>query len=218
MQTLLNKINLYISKFWFNIVCIASGILVCGIKVQGHLSQAGKPLELLPAFVFVFARKESSSEKKIYTKAILPLRNHWISQKRLLQMQWTKKTCPLIWCRPGHDHTSIPAECHAKGVIVMHACGSKTLMSRLLTPVFQFLTPGRNIRAITILTDTFWKIYYYVETLCGKQIGSHCSFDDETKSTILKPCWINFNTAADMTIDIILFQQTVLLQPSLAPC
>ena len=32
------------------------------------------------------------------------------------------------------------------------ARGSKTLMSRLLTP-------GRNVRAITALTDIYWKIY-----------------------------------------------------------
>ena len=31
-------------------------------------------------------------------------------------------------------------------------------MSRLVTPVFQFLTPGRNIRAITTLTDTLKNI------------------------------------------------------------
>jgi len=35
-----------------------------------------------------------------------------------------------------------------------HACGSKTLSSHLLTPVFQFLTPGRNVWAITASTDT----------------------------------------------------------------
>ena len=40
-----------------------------------------------------------------------------------------------------------------------HACGSKTWISRLLTPVFRFATPGRKVLAITALTDTFWKIY-----------------------------------------------------------
>ena len=40
-----------------------------------------------------------------------------------------------------------------------HACGSKTWISRLLTPVFLFVTPGRKVWAITALTDTFWKIY-----------------------------------------------------------
>ena len=28
-----------------------------------------------------------------------------------------------------------------------------------LMPVFRFVTPGRNVWAITALTDTFWKIY-----------------------------------------------------------
>ena len=38
-----------------------------------------------------------------------------------------------------------------------HACGSKTLISRLLTPVFQLIVmPGRKVWAITALTDTFY--------------------------------------------------------------
>ena len=37
-----------------------------------------------------------------------------------------------------------------------HACGSKTWISRLLTPVFQLVTPGRKVWAITALTDTFY--------------------------------------------------------------
>ena len=45
----------------------------------------------------------------------------------------------------------IPANCHA--------CRSKTWISRLLMPVFRFVTPGRKVWAITALTDTFWKIY-----------------------------------------------------------
>ena len=40
-----------------------------------------------------------------------------------------------------------------------HICRSKTWISRLLTPVFRFVTPGRKVWAITALTDTFWKIY-----------------------------------------------------------
>ena len=36
-----------------------------------------------------------------------------------------------------------------------HACGSKTLSSHLPTPVFQFLTPARNVWAITASTNTF---------------------------------------------------------------
>ena len=43
---------------------------------------------------------------------------------------------------------SIPTKCHA--------CGSKTWISRLLTPVFQLVTPGRKVWAITALTDTFY--------------------------------------------------------------
>jgi len=46
--------------------------------------------------------------------------------------------------------------CKVSGVI---ACGSKTSISPLLTPVFQFLMPGRKVWAITALTDTFWKQY-----------------------------------------------------------
>ena len=38
-----------------------------------------------------------------------------------------------------------------------HACGSKTAISRLLTPAFPFLTPGEKVWAITALTDSFWK-------------------------------------------------------------
>ena len=33
--------------------------------------------------------------ERIYSRAVLPLRNHWISENRLLQMQRTKKTC--VW-------------------------------------------------------------------------------------------------------------------------
>ena len=44
--------------------------------------------------------------------------------------------------------------CQVSGVI---AYGSKTSILHLLTPVFQFLMPGRNVWAITALTDTFWK-------------------------------------------------------------
>ena len=40
-----------------------------------------------------------------------------------------------------------------------HACESKTWISCLLTPVFQFVTPGGKVWAITLLTATFWKIY-----------------------------------------------------------
>ena len=40
-----------------------------------------------------------------------------------------------------------------------HACESKTWISRLLTPVLQFVTPGGKVWAIMLLTDTFWKIY-----------------------------------------------------------
>ena len=46
--------------------------------------------------------------------------------------------------------------CQVSGVI---AYGSKTWILHLLTPVFQFLMPGRNVWAITALTDTFWKQY-----------------------------------------------------------
>ena len=46
--------------------------------------------------------------------------------------------------------------CQVSGVI---ACGLKTSISHLLTPVFQFLMPGRKVWAITALTDTFWKQY-----------------------------------------------------------
>ena len=41
-----------------------------------------------------------------------------------------------------------------------HACGSKTTISRLLTPAFPFLTPGGKVWAITALTDSFWKIFF----------------------------------------------------------
>ena len=41
---------------------------------------------------------------------------------------------------------NIPAKCHA--------CGSKTWISRLLTPVLRFVTPGGKVWAITALTDT----------------------------------------------------------------
>ena len=40
-----------------------------------------------------------------------------------------------------------------------HACGSKTWISCLLTPVLRYVTPGGKVWAITALTDTFWKIY-----------------------------------------------------------
>ena len=46
--------------------------------------------------------------------------------------------------------------CQMSGMI---ACGSKTSISHLLTPVVQFLMPGRKVWAITALTDTFWKQY-----------------------------------------------------------
>ena len=38
-----------------------------------------------------------------------------------------------------------------------HACGSKTAISRLLTPAFRFLMPGGKVWAFTALTDSFWK-------------------------------------------------------------
>ena len=38
-----------------------------------------------------------------------------------------------------------------------HACGSKTAISRLLTPAFPFLMPGGKVWAFTALTDSFWK-------------------------------------------------------------
>ena len=47
-----------------------------------------------------------------------------------------------------------------------HACGSKTAISRLLTPVLPFLTPGGKVWAITALTDSFWqKIFKYLNKL-----------------------------------------------------
>ena len=47
-----------------------------------------------------------------------------------------------------------------------HACGSKTAISRLLTPAFPFLTPGGKVWAFTALTDSFWKkIIKYINKL-----------------------------------------------------
>jgi len=45
-----------------------------------------------------------------------------------------------------------------------HICGSKTWISRLLTSVLRIVTPGGKVWAIMALTDTFWKIYYYLKT------------------------------------------------------
>ena len=45
-----------------------------------------------------------------------------------------------------------------------HACGSKTWISRLLTSVLRIVTSGGKVWAIMALTDTFWKIYYYLKT------------------------------------------------------
>ena len=55
-----------------------------------------------------------------------------------------------------HHDICIPAKCHA--------CGAKTWISHLLTPVLRFVTPGGNVWAITALTDTFWKILWFKET------------------------------------------------------
>ena len=40
-----------------------------------------------------------------------------------------------------------------------HACGSKTWISRLLTPVLRFVTPGGKVWAITALTDTIIRMH-----------------------------------------------------------
>ena len=46
-----------------------------------------------------------------------------------------------------------------------HACLSKTSLTLLITPVFQFLMPGINVWVIAALTVSFWKIYQlYKET------------------------------------------------------
>ena len=45
-----------------------------------------------------------------------------------------------------------------------HACGSKTWISCFLTSVLRIVTPGGKVWAIMALTDTFWKIYYYLKT------------------------------------------------------
>ena len=57
----------------------------------------------------------------------------------------------VLWYQKILCIMSIPARCHA--------CESKTWIFCLLTPVFQFVTPGGKVWAITLLTDTFWKIY-----------------------------------------------------------
>ena len=41
-----------------------------------------------------------------------------------------------------------------------HDCTSKASMSRLLTSLFQFLKPGRNVLAIAASNDTFGKIHF----------------------------------------------------------
>ena len=75
-----------------------------------------------------------------------------------------------------------------------HACRSKTCFSRLLTPVFQFVMPGRNVWAITALTDTFWKYINYLnkpepkrekKSLCGWSTFSEFSFFSNKKSMFL---------------------------------
>ena len=45
-----------------------------------------------------------------------------------------------------------------------HACGSKTWISCFLTSVLRIVTLGGKVWAIMALTDTFWKIYYYLKT------------------------------------------------------
>ena len=55
----------------------------------------------------------------------------------------------LHWCFSWSRHPCIIlAKCHA--------CGLKTMISRLLRPVFQFLMPGKNVPAIAALTVSFW--------------------------------------------------------------
>ena len=55
----------------------------------------------------------------------------------------------LHWCFSWSRHPCIIlAKCHP--------CGLKTMISRLLRPVFQFLMPGKNVQAIAALTVSFW--------------------------------------------------------------
>ena len=60
---------------------------------------------------------------------------------------------------------SIPAKCHAWGVIVMPA--DRKLRSHAYSRLrSQFLTPGGKVWAITALTDSFWKkIFKYLNKL-----------------------------------------------------
>ena len=50
-----------------------------------------------------------------------------------------------------------PAKCHGSGIIVTH--GLKTSILRLLTPLFQFVTPGRKVCATTAFTVVHFEIY-----------------------------------------------------------
>ena len=71
-----------------------------------------------------------------------------------------------------------------------HALGSKTLMSHLLTPVLQFLTPGRSVRTIRVLTDTFLK---YVDYRYFIKETDHETSDRKQKSMwMIKFLWILF--------------------------
>ena len=64
-----------------------------------------------------------------------------------------------------HHDICIPAKCHA--------CGAKTWISHLLTPVLRFVTPGGNVWAITALTDTFWKILLFKETRTKERLSAN---------------------------------------------
>ena len=64
-----------------------------------------------------------------------------------------------------HHDICIPAKCHA--------CGAKTWISHLLTPVLRFVTPGGNAWAITALNDTFWKILLFKETRTKERLSAN---------------------------------------------
>ena len=75
-----------------------------------------------------------------------------------------------------------------------HACGSKTWISRLLTPVFQLVTPGRKVWAITALTDTFYvnkpEPKGEKKSLCGWSTFSEFSFFSRKSMFLCVPVFV----------------------------
>ena len=90
-----------------------------------------------------------SPDRRIYTKAVLPLRNHQISQNRLKENMLLDVNQEIITPRVPHFSAELNVE---------NLCGKQTTQLKVL-----IANPNGRI-------------------------DSHCSFDDKTKSIIVKAC------------------------------